>query len=286
MSETNKGVVRRLIDEVWNRGELSAIRDLVAAGYSGHTSLGEVRGIKGYEKNVREVRRTFPDFESTVGELTAEGDKVVARCTIQGTHKGDFLGIAGTGRKIMITGVVIYRLAGGKVVEEWEYHNMLSFLRQLGAIPDPDQRELNENLVRRCLEEVWNRGNTAAVGEYMSENCVFHASPLPEVRGVEAYKDLVNSLRGAFPDLHFTIEELITAGDRIVLRYTSQGTHKGKFLGVAPSGRRITLTGTVTHRTAGGKIEQAWVNWDALGFLQQAGAAPGPKAGRKKAVKA
>jgi predicted ester cyclase len=81
----------------------------------------------------------FPDLRLTVEEFITEGDKVVARWTSQATHKGDLMGIAPTGKQVKQTGIAIYHIVGGKVVEEWAERDMLGFMQQLGAIPTPGQ---------------------------------------------------------------------------------------------------------------------------------------------------
>lgn len=126
-------------------------------------------------------------------------------------------------------------------------------------------------VLNRCLEEVWNKGNLAVMAEYYS-NAVHQVDPvLPGIRGIEALKQAVIKLRTAFPDIHFTADDWIIEGDKVVGRFTFRGTHKGEFLGVAPTGKHFEVTGTTTHRLAAGKITEAWANWDALGLLRQLG---------------
>ena len=80
--------------------------------------------------------------------------------------------------------------------------------------------------------------------------------------------------RGAFPDLHFTLEDVIGEGDRVVVRWTATGTHKAEVMGVPATGKRVAVTGIEVSRFADGKLAETWVNWDALGLLRQLGAIP------------
>jgi predicted ester cyclase len=80
----------------------------------------------------------------------------------------------------------------------------------------------------------------------------------------------------AFPDLRFAVEDMVAEGEKVVLRYTIRGTHKGELLGISPTDKQVTLTATETYRLAGGMIEEQWVNMDALGMMQQLGAIPQP----------
>jgi steroid delta-isomerase-like uncharacterized protein len=81
------------------------------------------------------MRAAFPDTRMTIEDEIAEGDKVVIRWTIRGTHKGEYMGIAPTGKEVTVTGISVYRIERGKIVEDWSNNDMLGMLQQLGAIP-------------------------------------------------------------------------------------------------------------------------------------------------------
>jgi predicted ester cyclase len=102
-------------------------------------------------------------------------------------------------------------------------------------------------------------------------------SPTGEVRGTEGYKQLISTQRIPAPDLTFTVEDQITEGQKVVTRYSASGTHQGEFMGAAPTGNRVTVTGIVVSRIAGGKIEEEWLEWDVLGLMQQLGAIGEPE---------
>jgi len=142
--------------------------------------------------------------------------------------------------------------------------------------------EPNKSLMRRGIEEVWNRGNFAVVGELIAGDFVAHASlPIGEIHGPEGVKRYFATLREAFPDIHFTIEDQLAEGDRAVTRWTARGTHGGAFRGVPPTGKQVSLTGITINRVAGGKAVEGWMNLDGLGLLQQLGVLPAPgQAGR------
>ena len=84
----------------------------------------------------------------------------------------------------------------------------------------------------------------------------------------------MRTLRGAFPDLRFSLEDTIARDDMVVTRWHAQGTHRGEYLNVPASGRRMTTTGMTMHRLENGKIMEGWTNWDALGMLAQIGVLP------------
>jgi steroid delta-isomerase-like uncharacterized protein len=131
----------------------------------------------------------------------------------------------------------------------------------------------NKAIFRQIVEEGFNKGNLAIVDELVAANHVNHAD---NVRGPEEYKQFIAMYRTAFPDLHMTIEDQIAEGDKVVNRWTSRGTHKGDLMGIPPTGKQVTLTGTYVARIVGGKIIEEWGNFDALGMMQQLGVVPSP----------
>ena len=134
--------------------------------------------------------------------------------------------------------------------------------------------EENKALAQRWIEEAWNKGDLTIVEELIAPNYVLHDPTRPGLRGREGIKQSVAMFRTAFPDLRFTIEDQVSEGDKVVIRYTVQGTHQGPLMGIAATGKQGTLTGIDIYRIADGKIEEAWSIWDTLGMLQQMGVIP------------
>jgi len=139
MSEENKAVVRRFIEEVWNNGNLAAIDELVAEDHVDHdpAQAGSPGGREGVRAFVQMYRAAYPDTRIELGEMIAEGDLVAAPWTATGTHQGDLMGIAPTGKSIAVTGIGIDRVSGGKIAESWANYDALGMLAQLGAMPAP-----------------------------------------------------------------------------------------------------------------------------------------------------
>jgi steroid delta-isomerase-like uncharacterized protein len=131
-----KALERRYYELV-NKGDLTACFELCATSVVMHSSLGETRGLKEIKKNFKEELKAFPDLHFAVHDIVAEGDKVVARWTMTGTHKGEFKGILPTNKKVTLWGINIDRVAGGKFVEGWVSFDMLSMMQQLGVVPTP-----------------------------------------------------------------------------------------------------------------------------------------------------
>ncbi len=139
MSEENKAVVRRFIEEVWNNGNLDVIDELIAENHVDHdpAQAGSPGGPQGARAFVEMYRAAYPDTHIELGELIAEGDLVAGTWTATGTHQGELMGIAPTGRSVTLTGIGVDRVSGGKIVESWANYDALGMLAQLGAIPAP-----------------------------------------------------------------------------------------------------------------------------------------------------
>jgi steroid delta-isomerase-like uncharacterized protein len=132
--------------------------------------------------------------------------------------------------------------------------------------------EVNKAVVRRALEEGWNRHSIPVIAE-LYPNCVYRSPAIGELKG-EAFRQYVSSLFIAFPDFLGRVEDQLAEGDRVVTRWTSTGTHQGEFMGIAPTGKKITLSGIIIDRIVNGKIVEEWSEWDSLGMMQQLGVVP------------
>ena len=133
----------------------------------------------------------------------------------------------------------------------------------------------NKALVRRWMRDVWSKGKLALADEIVASNYANHdpAGPMPE-SGLEGFKKHVTTYRTAFPDLTLTIDDMLADGNKVTVRWTARGTHKGILMGISPTGKEITTTGISVIRIAGGKVAEHWVTWDSLGMMQQLGAVP------------
>jgi steroid delta-isomerase-like uncharacterized protein len=136
--------------------------------------------------------------------------------------------------------------------------------------------EENKAVYRRFLELGFNTGNFAALNEVLAPDYVDHDAPPGIPPGPDGIARLLAPYRVAFPDVQMTVDAQIAEGDRVATRYTFRGTHQGELMGMPPTGRHVTMTGTTIARIADGKMVEAWVNYDLLGMLQQLGAIPTP----------
>jgi steroid delta-isomerase-like uncharacterized protein len=134
--------------------------------------------------------------------------------------------------------------------------------------------EEDKALVRRVIEEAWNRGNLEVVDEIFAPDYTEHILRPEQEPGAEGYKGRVLITRAAFPDLVCDVEDLIAEGDRIALRHTLRGRHDGELAGTPASGRHMSSDGMVFARFQDGRIVERWQVHDDLGLLQQIGALP------------
>jgi steroid delta-isomerase-like uncharacterized protein len=134
----NVSVIRRWFEEVWNRGREEAIDELfdeegVAHGLADETGA-PLRGPKGFKPFFHRFREAFPEVEIVVEDTVSEGDRVAARCTVRGRHRGDTLGFKATDSPVEFDGICIVRIRDGKIVEAWNNFDFMSMFQQLGAL--------------------------------------------------------------------------------------------------------------------------------------------------------
>ncbi len=131
---------------------------------------------------------------------------------------------------------------------------------------------------RRLLEETFNEGNFELIDQLVAPSAVNHDPATPAqmraLSGPEVFKTTVRMYRAAFPDVHITVDDVIAADDKVVLRWHSEGTHRGELAGLAPTGARAMVTGIGIDRWKDGQVVEAWTEWDNLGLTRQLGAAP------------
>ena len=141
LTETNKTVARRYIEEVWSKGNLAVLNEIIAKDHvnNGPGSLpGLPTGPEGAKQLVAVYRNAFPDLRFTIDEQIAEGDTVMTRWTGHGTHQGELVGIPATGNLSTVSGIVVDRFVNGKIAESWGIFDQFGMMQQLGVIPTPE----------------------------------------------------------------------------------------------------------------------------------------------------
>ena len=136
--------------------------------------------------------------------------------------------------------------------------------------------EQNKTIVSRFYQELWNNRKLDVADQIIAPDCITHqlqsgADPVGVPRGPAAVKHHVTEWLAGFPDLRFEVEQMLAEADRVVSFSVMHGTHNGTWLGLAPTGKRVSIRLAVMQRIKDGKITEDWVQVEVLGFLQQLG---------------
>lgn len=136
-TEENKALLRRAWDELYGHGRLDSIEEFVLDDVIAHEPDGDVRGVEELKQYLATYLAAFPDTSVTVEDVIAEGDKVVSRYKVRGTHQGttDEYGPP-TGKQVVIDGITVYHFKGGKLAEMWDRYDNLAVMQQLGLMPE------------------------------------------------------------------------------------------------------------------------------------------------------
>ena len=137
MPADNKAIVRRLYEEVWNKRNFEVLSELISPSHAlqGPNSSGSSIGPEAYKRQVLRFLEGYPDLRWTIEDIVAEKDKVVACWTLSGTHKGDYMGVPATNKKVSVGGITIHHIAGGKIMDSHTNWDLLGMMQQLGAVP-------------------------------------------------------------------------------------------------------------------------------------------------------
>jgi predicted ester cyclase len=276
-TEQNAAAMRRMIEET-ARGNLAVVDECFAPDVAVH---GGPQGLPDGRESVRSAieafTAAFADANAEIDVLVSEGDKVVARVTVSGTHRGPYLGVEATGRHVAWSGTDIARFEDGRIVEVWRSADVLGLLQQLTG---PSRADDLKARFQRYIDEIWNEGALDVADEMFSPDYIAHMPADPERergRGPEVIKEYVRVFRAAFPDLTVELHALVVDGDEVAARGVVSGTFQGPLFGIPPTGARATWTLTGFDRfDENGLITDGWGDMDMLGALQKLGVIPAP----------
>jgi steroid delta-isomerase-like uncharacterized protein len=133
-AEENMRIVRRIYTEVFDRHNLAVVDEFYATDFVYHSPGRPDYDREGLKQGFAAYLAAFPDVHMTIEDMFAAGDRVAVRFTARGAHQGEYLGAPPTGKQVTVTSILIHRLAGGKMVEDWEWEDQLGVLRQLGLV--------------------------------------------------------------------------------------------------------------------------------------------------------
>jgi steroid delta-isomerase-like uncharacterized protein/4-oxalocrotonate tautomerase family enzyme len=286
-AEEHRALFARWFEELWNKKNYQIPYELVHPDFTAHGAGGQriKQGPEGVIELVKGWHQAFPDGHMTMDDIITEGDLSVIRMTWEATHLGQFGPIAPTGRRIKVTSTGIDRVVDGKITEGWGELDLMGMFMQMGVFPSPTPPSPEEEALNRNkgavvqLNEALNRQNYDVFYELLSDNFVNHIGSEIQ-QGVEALVASYEPFFEAMPDFHSQITTLTAQYDRVAVRATFTGTHKGNFMGIAPAtGKAITWTGQIIYRfDENGKIVERWQDADGLGLMTQLGAVSGSSA--------
>jgi len=139
--DERKGLVRRLTDELWNKGNLDICDEVFAAHCSFHDPSFPIEGVAGMKEQVRQLRVANPDLHLDVHDILVDGEMTAARWTMGGTSRAEFRGLPATGKTYVMTGMTIDKWEDDRIVEEWTSYDLFGGLQQLGIIPELARQE-------------------------------------------------------------------------------------------------------------------------------------------------
>jgi steroid delta-isomerase-like uncharacterized protein len=285
-TEANKAVIDRWT-ALWKTADLAIADEIFTADFVAHIPhYPDADDLEGYKEEVARGPSYVSDWDATIEDLIAEGDKVVGRFTAGGIWQP--LGVPYTN-----TMIIIFRFVDGRIAEEWWEFDMLGVQQQAGAIPpspegppamqranpedftwsapsdvagDPGDPQSNKALVRREFD-AWNQGDLdalmTALDEVYAPSFVYHDPARPHVTDLASYKQwAADECFAPFPDLKMPVDDIIAEGDKVAVRWTFAGTH-------IALGREITQTGITLARIADGQVVEAWCACDMLGAVMQ-----------------
>jgi len=265
--EENKATLYRTFEEVWNKGNWSVIPEVISPDYD----HGNYKGHNGYKQLVTMYRTAFPDILITIDQVIGEGQWLAYRFTAHGTFKTRFADVGPTGKKAKWSQWAFTRYKDGKVMTNLPLANILDFYQQVGVAPPVfrQEEERNKETLHRLYDEVWNKGNMSVAAELVSPEYDSYG-----FKGVEGYKQLVTNYRSAFPDIHYTIDQIIGEGDWLAYQITTSGTFKSKLLNIEPTGKEATWKRAFFSQYKDGKVVTAVSYTDTVEFYKQIGVPP------------
>jgi len=289
----NAAVARREIEAFEGRGDLAVADEVFAPGYQLHFGGNPTMDIEGHKQVLAGFRAAFPDLSIRVLHQVVDGDRVANHIELRGTQKGAFNGVPATGKTVTITGTNLMRFENGKIAELWGQLDAVGLMTQLGAMPPPpgaapSTRELRDDasvtpdaakeVVRRFVE-AFNQKDPERLSREFSDDYVLDFPGGPRGKGIEGIKQATTGFIAAFPDLTFTVEDLVSSGGWVVWRWNMTGTHRGNLGPFQASGKPVHLSGISLICVRGGKIVEDRVRADMVGLLMQIGAIPAPPQG-------
>lgn len=251
--------------EAWNNQDIDAIISFFTDEYL--QKIGEAEAVAICETWFD----AFPDLTHEIKQLAADGDWVLGRLVLRGTHEGPYKGVPATGNEIEVADHFSTRFVDGEIVAHQALADEYTLLRQLGGSLPPERTRDAENkaLVRKYFDALNDR-NKAAFRETIAKDFTYGDIQNREEHIENDWKWL-DAL-----DLTWEIQAMHAGEGFVTTRVKATGTHCGEILGIEPTGESFDVTAMTLSRIEDGKITEWWSEWDFAGFLNQIGAIDSP----------
>jgi predicted ester cyclase len=271
--EENKKILHRWCGEVFNAKKVDMIDQLKVPNYADWSRFpGQAPTLESFKGTLRMFFTAFPDFEFRVDDTIASGDMGLIRGHWRGTHTGSFLGLPATGKSVGGERIDFFRFSEGKMSEHWGTGLELHVLELMGFSPKvetPDLSRGSKGIVRPFFDSILQQRNPMAVDSLFAGDAA---------GGFRQSLDML-LLHSAFPDGQVTVEHVMAEKDKVAVHSTLSGTHLGTYLGVPPTGKKVSVTKIDILRLDGGKIVESWHQWENVSLLIQLGVVNPPPVG-------
>ncbi|HUR36077.1 MAG TPA: ester cyclase [Vicinamibacterales bacterium] len=300
-----RDLVLKMYDDVWNNGRFEIADVAISKDFDDHppTRFFDVgrRGPDALVGAAKEFRSAAADFHDAPELCLVEGDRVAYLGQISGTQTKPMFGFPASGRRLRVWGVNFYRMENDQIRERWGQFDVLTMMQQLGLAPGPPMPEVpaegpklgdprragredskniaaNKAVYARMVEEVVNNGHFDVVDELFHPDYIDHAAPPGAPPGPGGAKEVFKMFRTGFPDVKFTIDQMVGEGNYVATLVHGEGTQTGQFIQFPPSGKHAIWRSVGFFRVEDGRIREHWGIPDLLGLLIQIGIIPPPAA--------
>lgn len=266
--DDNRRLVQRFMEDIWSRGDEQAINECLTSDFTFVLSFTTVRGIPDFRAMVERNRAAFRNLNYRVDDTVAEETKAAVFWTMTSTHVGTWREVEGTNRDVSIRGMTVFYIRDGRIYEAYVENDVLGLMTQIGGVVMTPPLRRNKALMSRYVDIVLNGRDVNRFGEVMAPDFVAHRGD-ELLQGIDTERRVMEGLWGAFSDIRFNIELMMAEDDRVTIQYTAPATHSGEFLGIAPTGRRITWHGTIIYRIRDNLVTEAISAWNYYEIVQQ-----------------
>lgn len=286
----------RQFTKAWDAGDVDSFGDMVATDVVDHGALpGSQPGLEGIKQLGAMLRSAFPDRQTKIHELLAEGDLIAALHTIRATHSGEFMGMPPTGKSFEVNSIHIARVADGKIAEHWGLLDQGGMLMQLGVMPMPPGTESwrppptspqvtgsgsgDPNAAREVMDRMLDAMRAGKLEEVLSaghDDVVDHAAMPGQGPGKEGVRWRFEQLFAGMTEPDFTVVASVGEGPFLSQAYTFSATHTGPMMGMPPTNKSFTISAMDFVRFENGKMREHWGLIDMPAMMIQLGLMPAP----------